>query len=143
MAGFKEGIAWSLYGLGLLHFKEGDAVTARSLFEESLALYRALRQRRPYPLFQLGRVAARQENLPSAHVFFKESLALFQELDDRRASATCLEGGASGVAKQGGTVWAAQFWGAAEVRRETSTPAQPFASFILTDEQADDERLQT
>ena len=141
MAGFKEGIAWSLYGLGLLHFKEGDAVTARSLFEESLALYRALRQRRPYPLFQLGRVAARQENLPSAHVFFKESLALFQELDDQRASATCLEGWASVVAKQGETVWAAQLWGAAEVRRETSTPANPFALFIITDEQADDERM--
>src|SRR5260221_4455682 len=131
MAGFKEGIAWSLYGLGLLHFKEGDAVTACSLFEESLALYRALRQRRPYPLFQLGRVAARQENLPSAHVFFKESLALFQELDHHRASATCFGGVASVVAKQGGTLWAAQLWGATEALSRTRNPAQTFALSII------------
>lgn len=145
MASFKEGIAWSLYGLGLLYFKEGDAVTARSLFEESLALYRALRQRRyiSYPLYQLGRVAARQGDLPTAHTFFKESLALFQELDDQRTSATCLEGWASVVARQGESVWAAQLWGAAEVRRAASAPANPFALFIITDEQADDERMRT
>src|SRR5260370_8092148 len=90
MAGLKEGIVWSLYGLGLLHFKEGDAVTARSLFEESLALYRALRQRRSisYPLYQLGRVAARPENLPSAHFFFKERPALFPFLEHHPHNST-------------------------------------------------------
>ena len=144
-AGFKEGIAWSLYGLGWLHFKENDMMRARALFEESLELYRALRQRRfiSYPLYQLGRVAARQGDLPHAHVLFKESLALFQELDDQRSSATCLEGWASVVARQGEAVWAAQLWGAAEVRRETSAPANPFALFIITDEQAEDERMRT
>jgi DNA-binding CsgD family transcriptional regulator len=145
MAGFKEGIAWSLYGLGWLHFKEGDTFTARSLFEESLTLYRALRQRRNIssPLYQLGRVAARQGNLPSAHALFKESLALFQELDDQRSLATCLERWASVVARQGEAVWAAQLWGAAEVRREASAPVNPFALFIIMDEQADDEQMRT
>ena len=118
---------------------------ARALFEESLELYRALRQRRfiSYPLYQLGRVAARQGDLPHAHALFKESLALFQELDDQRSSATCLEGWASVVARQGEAVWAAQLWGAAQVRRETSAPANPFALFIITDEQAEDERMRT
>jgi predicted ATPase/DNA-binding CsgD family transcriptional regulator len=145
MTGFKEGIAWSLYGLGWLHFKKDDTATARSLFEESLALYRALRQRRyiSYPLYQLGRVAAQQGDLLTAHAFFKESLALFQELDDQRSLATCLEGWASVVARQGAAVWAAQLWGAAEVQREASAPANPFALFIIADEQADDERMRT
>src|SRR5260370_14051267 len=126
-----------------MYLKECGARTGRCLFEERPALYRALRQRRyiSYPLYQLGRVAARQENLPSAHVFFKESLALFQEVDDQRSSATCLEGWASVVAQQGETGWAAQLWGAAEARPETSTPTNPFALLLITDEQADDERM--
>jgi len=143
-AGFQEGVAWSFYGLGWLHFLQNDIVLARSLFEESLARYRALRQRRyiSYPLYQLGRVAVRQGNLSTAHAFFEESLNVFQELDDQRSSAICLEEWASVVAKQGDAIWAAQLWGAAAVRREGSIPANPFAAlFIITDERANAEQM--
>jgi len=140
---YQEGIAWSLYGLGLWHFQQGDAPTARSLFEESLALYRALRA--PiyisYVLYYLGRVAAVQGDFPTAHAFYQESLALFQEVDDQRSIAACLEGWASVVARQGAAAWAAQLWGAAEVRREASGLFDFFTLFTLPGERADDERM--
>jgi DNA-binding CsgD family transcriptional regulator/tetratricopeptide (TPR) repeat protein len=142
---YQGGIAWSLCCLGLMHFQQGDAPTARALFEESLALYRALRQRPNFAhlLYFLGKIAAGQGDLPTAHGYFQECLALFQGLDDQRSSATCLEGWASVVARQGEAVWAAQLWGAAQVRREVSAPANPFTLFIITDEQAEDEQMRT
>ncbi len=140
---YQEGIAWSLYGLGLWHFQQGDAPTARSLFEESLALYRALRA--PiyisYVLYYLGRVAAVQGDFPTAHAFYQESLALFERVDDQRSIAACLEGWASVVARQGAAAWAAQLWGAAEVRREAFGPFDPFTLFPLPSERADGERM--
>ncbi len=141
--GYQAGIAWSLYGLGLWHFQQGNAALAHSLFEESLALYRALRQRQymVYPLYYLGRVVAVQGDLPIAHAFFKESLALFEQLDDQRSIATCLEGWARVVAQQGAAIWAAQLWGAAEVRREASGSSDLYNLFIMLDERADDERM--
>ncbi len=137
------GIAWSLYCLGLWHFQQGDAPTARSLFEESFALFRALGQRlyTVHPLYRLGKVAAQVGDLPAAYAFYKESLALFQELDDQRSSATCLEGWASVVARQGQAAWAAQLWGAAEVRRAAGGPSYLLQFLTLPGEDADDERM--
>jgi threonine/homoserine/homoserine lactone efflux protein len=94
-----------------------------------------------YPLYYLGRVAAVQGDLPTAHAFFKESLALFEQLDDQRSIATCLEGWARVVAQQGAASWAAQLWGAAEVRREVSGSSDLYNLFIMLDERADDERM--
>jgi predicted ATPase/DNA-binding CsgD family transcriptional regulator len=140
---YQEGIAWSLYGLGLWHFQQGDTPTARSLFEESLALYRALRA--PiyisYVLSFLGKVAAVQGHFPTAHALYQETLALFQEMDDQRSIAACLEGWARVVARQGAAAWAAQLWGAAEVRREASGPFDLFTLFPLPSERADEERM--
>lgn len=137
------GIAWSLYGLGLWHFQQGDAPTARALFEESLVLYRALRA--PiyisYVLYFLGKVAAVQGDFPTAHAFYQETLALFQEVDDQRSIAACLEGWARVVARHGAAAWAAQLWGAAEVRRAASGPFDFFTLFTLLGERADDERM--
>ena len=137
------GIARSLYGLGMWHFQQGEVATARSLFEETLALYRALRQRQylVHPLYFLGKVAARQGDLPMAHVYFQECLALCQELDDQRSSAACLEGWAGVVARQGETIWAAQMWGAAEVRRAASGAFNFLALFTRPEERADEERM--
>jgi tetratricopeptide (TPR) repeat protein len=42
---YQGGMAWSLYGLGLWHFQQAEIKAARSLFEESLALFKASRQR--------------------------------------------------------------------------------------------------
>ena len=40
--GYQEGIAESLYFLGLWHFQQGEVATARALFEESFALFTAM-----------------------------------------------------------------------------------------------------
>jgi hypothetical protein len=111
---------------------QSEYLRVRSLFEESLALFRALRQRRyiSYPLYQLGKVAARQGNLSKASLYYKESVALFQELDDQKSIAACLEGWTSAVAKQGGAIWATQLWG--QRRCCAKRAAQPIPSFYLS-----------
>ena len=137
------GIAWSLYGLGLWQFQSGDAATARSLFEESFALFRGLglRLHMAPPLYSLRKVAAQVGDLPAAYAFYQESLALFQELDDQQSCATCLEGWASVVARQGQAAWAAQLWGAAEVLREAAGPSYLFNFYPIPGERADEERM--
>jgi hypothetical protein len=103
----------------------------------------ALRQRLyiTYALYQLGRVEAKLGSLPEASPFYQQSIAQFQELDDQRSLAACLEDWASLVARQGEAHWAAQLWGTVEVLRERCGPANPFALFIIPDEQADHERM--
>jgi DNA-binding CsgD family transcriptional regulator/tetratricopeptide (TPR) repeat protein len=139
----QEGIAWALYGLGLLHFQQGDDATARALLEESLALYRALKLRlwATRPLYGLGKVAARQGDLPMAYAYFQESLDLFLELDDQGSVAACLEGWASVVAQQGDATWAVQLWGVAEVLRESGGPSYLFTLLTIPDERPDSERM--
>jgi tetratricopeptide (TPR) repeat protein len=140
---YQAGIAWSLYGLGLWHFWQGDPVTARSQLEESLALFRAARLRLyiSYVLYQLGRVAARLMDLLAAGVFYQESLALFQELDDQRSSAACLEGWGAVVARQGDALRASRLWGTAEVLRAAGGPSDLFNLPAMPEEQADQERM--
>ena len=141
----QSGMAHALYDLGLWHFQQGNAATARSLFEESFALLRALGQRlwAVQPLYRLGKVAAQVGDLPAAYAFYKQSLALFQELDDQQSSATCLEGWASVVARQGHAAWAAQLWGAAEARRAAGGPSYlpQILALTLPGERADEERM--
>ena len=126
-----------------MYFQQGDALTARPLFEESLAIFRASGQRQyiAHPLYLLGKVTAGQGDFPIAHAFYKESLALFQEMDDQRSVAACLEGWASVVARQGEATWAGQLCGAAEVLRETGGPADLFNLFSMLDERADYEQM--
>ncbi len=133
----------ALYHLGLWHFQQGDAATARSLFEESFALVSALGQRlwAVQPLYRLGKVAAHVGDLPAAYAFYKQSLALFQELDDQQSSATCLEGWGAVVARQGHVAWAAQVWGAAEVLRAAGGPSYLPQMLTLPGERADEERV--
>ena len=142
---FQTVSAWTLYCLGLWHFKQGDASTARPFLEESLALFRALGewQYLVHPLYYLGKVAAAQRDFTVAYALYKESLALFQQLDDQQSTATCLEGWGSVVSQQGATTWAAQLWGAAEVRREVSDSSDFFTRFTMLDEHDEYERMRT
>ena len=141
----QAGMTRSLLGLGLWHFQQGEAATARTLFEESLALFRALGQRlwAVQPLYHMGKVAAQVGDLPAAYACYQESLALFQELDDQLSSATCLEGWAAVVARQGHATWAAQVWGAAEVLHAAGGPSYlpQILTLTLPDERADEERM--
>jgi DNA-binding CsgD family transcriptional regulator len=127
------------------HFQQGEAATARALFEESLALIQALRQRQNFahPLYFLGKVTAVQGDLPAAHAFHQQALALFQELGDQGSLAACLESWASVVAKQGEAIWAAQLWGAAEVLREASGPSSLFTLITTPGERVNAEQMRT
>jgi predicted ATPase/DNA-binding CsgD family transcriptional regulator len=139
----QEGIAWSLYGLGLWHFQLGEDATARALFEESLALLRALKVRlwATQALYFLGKVAARQGDLPTAHACYQESLTLFEELDDQVSVTACLEGWASVVARQGDATWAAQLLGAAQMLREAGDPTVLFIQNTMPNGRAEEERM--
>ena len=139
---YQNGIAESLYFLGLWHFHQGEVATARARFEESLALFVALGRRlfSAVLLYYLARASAQEGDLPAAHTRLQESLALFEELDDQRSVAVCLEGWAGLVAQQGDATWAAQLWGTARVLREVGGPSGVFDLFTLPGERADEGR---
>jgi len=118
--GDKDGLALHCYVSGQAALRQGDASTARSLLEESLALYRDLgdRQRMAQVLVGLARVEAYQGDLATAVVLYEESLSLAR-VGYKLDIASGLEGLANVVATQGGFVWAARLWGAAEALRDT------------------------
>ncbi len=84
--------AKALNAAGLLAFRQGDYPSARALYEESLAIYRELGDRRgiAHSLNNLGNVACEQGDYPSARALFEESLAIYRELGDRRGIAISL-----------------------------------------------------
>ncbi|MDQ3413102.1 MAG: tetratricopeptide repeat protein, partial [Chloroflexota bacterium] len=65
---------------------EGDTATAHRLFGQSLALTRAIRERRgiAWALINLGRLVQHEGNSTEAAYYFAEALALRRELGDRR-----------------------------------------------------------
>ena len=101
-------------------FSRGDTVTAQTLMEQSLALFREMedRGRTCWSLATLGRIKAYQGDVAAALAFHEQSLAVVREWDDYWSWAFCLEGLASTVATQGKCAWAARLWGAAESSRE-------------------------
>ncbi len=125
--GFKEGIAASLCLSGWLALMQGDLVTARSLVEESVALYKEMGHRHDtgWSLSILARVLAAQGDYAEARDLYEESLNITREVSNKLHIASGLEGLAAVVASHGGLPgeqgiqWAAQLWGAAEVLRET------------------------
>jgi DNA-binding CsgD family transcriptional regulator len=73
----------------------------------------------------------------AARALYEESLTIFKELEDPRGMASCLQGWARMVARQGEAVWAARLWGAAQSLREASHPRDPLP-LILPDEHTDE-----
>ncbi|MDQ2783406.1 MAG: tetratricopeptide repeat protein [Chloroflexota bacterium] len=82
----------ALRGAGLLATWQGDFAAARSLHEESLALYRALDDRLGIAnaLENLGLVAREQGDYAAAAALHAESLTIRRALGDRRGIAGCL-----------------------------------------------------
>ncbi|HEX5414878.1 MAG TPA: tetratricopeptide repeat protein [Chloroflexota bacterium] len=97
LAGFSDknaARAKALNVAAILASLQDDYQAARTLAEESLALSRALAERRQtgYALYILGRLARIAGNYAVAATFFEESLSLFRELGQRHDIALVLSG---------------------------------------------------
>ena len=97
------------------------------LFEESLALHRALGDRRTTAgaLHRLGRVVGGEGDLERATGLQREALALFSEMGDRVGAAECLEGIAAIPGERGQTERAATLLGVAAGRRAAIGAPKP------------------
>jgi DNA-binding CsgD family transcriptional regulator len=114
---------------------QGDIISARSLVEESVALYKEMGHRHDtgWSLSILARIVAAEGGYATACTLYEESLAITRAVSNKLHIASGLEGLASVVASQVRSChaerseesselrvqWAAQLWGAAEVLRET------------------------
>jgi predicted ATPase/DNA-binding CsgD family transcriptional regulator len=106
--------------LGKIALSQGEVVKAQSLFEESLAFYRAqgYRSEPAEALAALGQVAAVQQDYATALTRYEEGLLLAREIGNKGKVASCLEGLAGVRAARGELLQAARLWGAAEALRE-------------------------
>ncbi len=84
--------AKALNGAGVLAYRQGDYISARSLHEESLAIKRELgdKQGIASSLNNLGNVADDQGDYANARSLHEESLAIKRELGDKRGIASSL-----------------------------------------------------
>jgi len=102
--GDKLRVGWVLYLQARLLFLSGrDVAQARSLAEQSLALYRETDSTWPraYTLVLLGQLALQQGEQARAHELFEEGLASYKEVGDRGGTADALMGLARVTTLQG------------------------------------------
>jgi predicted ATPase/transcriptional regulator with XRE-family HTH domain len=95
--------AKALLGAGLLASIQNDYARSVDLYEESLAFYRGLGDKKgsATTLVGLGWVAMEQGDYARATVLFEESLALFQELKEKHGMANALNNLGSVALEQG------------------------------------------
>ena len=95
--------AQALHGLGVLLQEQGDYMEAEACHEQSLALRRALGDRRgvAFSLNSLGVLAMDQGEYPRAEALYEESLALKRELGDTRGISGTLNNLGIAVSAQG------------------------------------------
>ena len=84
----------ALNNLGLVTREQGDYVTARTLYEEGLAIARERDDKRGigYLLSNLGLMALEQGEYGPARALYRESLELFQEVRHKWAIALSVAG---------------------------------------------------
>ncbi len=129
--GDKGGMASALNNEGNVAHNLGDFVTARAIYEESLALRRELgdRQGVATSLINLGSVAQKQGDFAAAHRMHAESLTLFRELGHRVGIAYALGAFGSLASAQQQYSRATRLWGAAHTLRELlDAPLSPSES---------------
>jgi tetratricopeptide (TPR) repeat protein len=82
----------ALYALGVLTFRQGDYVAARSYLEESLAYATTASDQRDVAsaLRQLGRMAIDRGELAAARSYLESGLAIEEKLGHEYGSAWCL-----------------------------------------------------
>ena len=92
--GFTSERGKALNGAGHLANRQSDYVSARVLYEESLAIRRELGDKSgiAHSLHGLGGVAFNQGDYVSAHALYEESLAIRRELGDKSGIAWSLTG---------------------------------------------------
>ena len=114
-------MAQVLIRLGEMSRVDGDYETARSYYEESLAIRRELEDERgvAVSLINMGYVAYHKGAYREAKKLFEESLAMFQHLESTRGIIDCLDGLAGVLGAEHKPERAAQLFGAAEQLRET------------------------
>ena len=106
----------------------GDVDGAWTQFEESLALYRIVKDQWgiAISLSNLGGIACERGDRDVARALFEESLVMRQELGDRRGIAESLEGLGAVACALGHPERAARLWGAAErLHEELGAPMSP------------------
>src|SRR5262249_9795253 len=115
------GIATSLQGLGTIAQMRGDAVLARSLYEEGLAIRRELGDPQNFalPLISLAALAREQGDYARARAYLTECLALCRQLGSRYMAAIGLESVAALAWAQKRSERAVCFYGAAAALRES------------------------
>jgi predicted ATPase/DNA-binding XRE family transcriptional regulator/Tfp pilus assembly protein PilF len=84
--------ARAFVGAGLLAARQGDYVRALALYEQGLAIYRALGDKRGMAraLVRLGAAANEQGDFDKADLYYRESLDLFRATDDKVSIAGIL-----------------------------------------------------
>ena len=117
-AGDDWGLAQYLCDLGDVARCQRDDARSRALYEESLAVFRALGAKGGVAsvLHNLGYLAAYQDALDDAARQFRDSLTLFRALGDRHGIAECLIGLAGVAVSAGEAERAARLFGAAEAQ---------------------------
>jgi predicted ATPase/DNA-binding CsgD family transcriptional regulator len=90
--GDTAGIAFSLYLLGIVAWRKGNALVARKRSEESLALFRAVgdKERIAYALFQLAYMASTQGEYARGRTLLEEAVVLHREVGNKRGIAHAL-----------------------------------------------------
>jgi len=117
--------AWSLAFLGDLFLYRDDLERAGSLYEESVAITRELKNRNflAYSARRLGYVALKSEEFDRALELFTESLMLNREIDHRLGIASSLGAFGKVAALEGELIRAAKLLGATDtVINEIATP---------------------
>lgn len=86
--------AKALTGAGALAYSQGDFEMAKSLYQEGLALFRKLGDKRGIAasLYNLGAVAYVQGDSVARRTYYEEGLAIHRELGDKRSVAYSLNG---------------------------------------------------
>jgi tetratricopeptide (TPR) repeat protein len=115
-------MALALDGLGAIARQRGDAAEARPLYEESLALFRALGERPNVAavLASLGEVALAQGDHATAEARLRESLLVYHEMGSARGVGVALAGLASLAAAEGQHLRALRLAGAAAALAEAT-----------------------
>jgi predicted ATPase len=87
-----EARAKLLIGAGTLAQNQGDYIAARAFFEESLAIWREVGDKKGIAtsLHNLGWIAWRQSDYPRAHSLSEEALTLHRDLDNKLGMAHSL-----------------------------------------------------